>query len=147
MGKRHRLRQLGPREEHHELVAAESNRVGILAGDLPEEPRDEHQGFVARIVTVGVVDALEEVDVQDQERQGKVLVLIPVDLVLEVAEKKPAVVQPGELVLEDEAGGIFTDVLEKVDELAVLHRDRATPGRRTPGRLSRMIHLGRVISG
>jgi hypothetical protein len=79
-------------------------------------------------VTVGVVDALEEVDVQDQERQGKVLVLVPMDLVLEVAEKESAVVEPGELIFEDEAGGIFTDVLEKVDELAVLHRGRAAPG-------------------
>ena len=35
------------------------------------------------------------------------LVLVPLDLVLEVAEQKPAVIEPGEIVLEDEAGGIF----------------------------------------
>src|SRR3990172_1210781 len=132
MGLHHRLRKLGPREEHHELVPAESNGEGVLPGDLLEEPGDEHQGLVTRVVTVGVVDALEEVHVEDQERQGKVLVLIPVDLVLEVAEKKSAVVEPGELVLEDEAGGIFTDVLKKVDELTVLHRDRAAPGPERP---------------
>ncbi len=80
-------------------------------------------------MAVGVVDALEEVDVEDQERQGKVLVLIPVDLVLEVAEEEAAVVESGELVLEDEARGILPDVLEKIDELAVLHRDVPLRGR------------------
>jgi hypothetical protein len=50
------------------------------------------------------------------------------DLVLEEAEKEAAVVEAGELVLEDEAGGVLADVLEEVDELAVLHReDRAAP--------------------
>ena len=66
-GLRHRLLQFRRREEHHELVATESNRIGVLTRNFLQESGHENEDLVARVVTVGVVDALEEIDVQERE--------------------------------------------------------------------------------
>ena len=48
---------------------------------------------------------------------------IPGHFVLEVLQKKTAVVESGEFVLKDQAGRICADVLEGIDQLFVMHSD------------------------
>jgi hypothetical protein len=71
-------------------------------------------------VAVAVVDRLEVVAVEEQQRQREVTVAVPLDLVLEVAEEEAPVVDARELILEQEPRRVLPQVLKKVDELSVL---------------------------
>ena len=115
------------REQEHELVAAITDRMAVFALHFSDQLGDPDEGLVTRIVTVRVVDLLEEVEVHREKRDGKVLRAVPLDLVLEIAVQVAPVIDAGQLVLEDEAGRILPYVLQEIDELAVLHLDRYPP--------------------
>ena len=72
-------------------------------------------------MTMCVIDLLEVVDVDDGERERKVCILIPTDLVLQIAEEEAAILNASELVLEDKTRRILPHVLEEVEELLIRH--------------------------
>ena len=109
------------RQQHGELVAAKADWHPLITDDLLQRGGHPDEHLVAGVVPVGVVDLLELVQVDDQERQGEIIVALPPDLVLEVAEQETAIVNAGQLVLEDETRGILPDVFKEFYELAVLH--------------------------
>ena len=61
-----------------------------------------------------IVDLLEMIQIDEQQRQRVVVLTVPAHLVLEVAEHEPAVVDAGELVFEYELRRILANVLEEV---------------------------------
>jgi hypothetical protein len=65
-------------------------------------------------VPVAVVDSLEIVHVHHEKGQGIVLEGVPGDVLLEVVVQEAAIVETREFVLEDQAGGIFSDDLEMI---------------------------------
>ena len=58
-----------PPREHDELVAAHASDGVRLADDRLEAPSDRPQHLVARFVSTDVVDALEPVEIDDEERE------------------------------------------------------------------------------
>ena len=86
------------REQHAELVAAHAHRGVDAASGLAERRGDPHQRAVARAGAVGVVDAFESLDVQQQERERMPVALLHPEQVVEVLLHEAAVVQPGEAV-------------------------------------------------
>ena len=62
---------LGVHEESHELLAAVArHEVGGAVQGLVHRLGHPHQALVAGLVAVGVVEALEVVDVAEDERTG-----------------------------------------------------------------------------
>src|SRR5439155_11086223 len=120
---RHLLRALtvGLGQEHHELVSPKADRHRGVAGHFLEYGGDPGEQLVARSVPVRVVDGLEMVEVECQQGEGKVRAAGPVNLVLQVAVQEPAVVNAGQLILEDQTGRIPSRLLEQVQELSGLH--------------------------
>lgn len=119
--------ELRVRQQHHEFVSAETHRIAVLARDFYDERSDELESLVSRLVPIGVIDRLEQIDIDHQQRDRKAVVPIPVDLVLEIAMEESTVMESGELVFENEPGGILPYILKKIDELAVLHEIGFSP--------------------
>ena len=74
-------------------------------------------------MTMCVVNLLEVIDIDDGECERKVCILIPTDLVLQIAQKEAAILNAGELVLEYKSRRILPHVLKEVEELLIRHRD------------------------
>ena len=102
-------------QEQRELVAAEPEGLAVLAqlrGELGEQP-------VALGMAVEVVDALEVVDVDQAEREGRASRLGLHELALEPVVEMPVVAEPGERVGECEAHRA-----ERVVGRALIERNR-----------------------
>ncbi len=87
----------GATEQHEELVAAVANRGVRVAGVLAQKPRDGNERAVACEVPVGVVDLLEAVDVEEDDRRLAPLNQLTVEVLGENRDV-PAVEQAGERV-------------------------------------------------
>ena len=87
-------------QEHRELVAAEARDDREVPRVLDQEPRDLPQRFVARAVAEAIVDVLEVVEVEEDERDrlGEARVTLP--LLLDAHHEVSAIVDVGERVLE-----------------------------------------------
>jgi hypothetical protein len=126
-------------EPHGEFVAGVAGeRVPFAQAGL-EPPGDLHQELIAGLVPVGVVDGLEPVDVDEENRKS--VVGVPADAVERVAEQveeEGAVRQPGERVVP----GV---VRHPLDELAVAGDvgEQADQAHRHPGGVAhhRAAHL------
>ena len=69
LGDGERPRLAGAREHERELLAAEPRRHVTLAARGPQHVGEAPQHVVARVVAERVVDALEVVEVEHQQRQ------------------------------------------------------------------------------
>jgi hypothetical protein len=63
-----RARAVGVGERDAELFAAESHRHVVLAGELAQQLTEAHKHLIADDMSVDVVDALEVVQITDEER-------------------------------------------------------------------------------
>ncbi len=90
------LGAVGLRQQPHELFAAEPGHDLLGAGHRPEPRRDRRQDHIARQVTVGVVDPLEVVDIQDDGAQARPAAPGQRNLFGEVPFQGPPVGQPAQ---------------------------------------------------
>ena len=114
-GDRERLARVVLGQQKGELVAAEPEGLAVLAQlgrELGEEP-------VAFGMAVEVVDALEVVDVDQAEREGRAAGLGLDELALEPVVEVPVVPEPGERVRQGEAHRA-----QRVVGRALVERDR-----------------------
>ena len=95
-----RLGRLSPRlrQEDAELVAADPRREVGPTQALLDRDRDLSQRLVTALVAEAVVDRLEVVQVEQQQRQGRVVAARCGDLSFELAAKVAPVREPGEIV-------------------------------------------------
>ena len=84
-------------QQHRELVAAQAEG-GVGAADLPQPAADRGQDAVAGRVAVGVVDGLEAVEVDDDQRQGARVADVPGQLALQRLVERAAVAEAGQRV-------------------------------------------------
>ena len=77
----------GPAEQHEELVAAVADRRVRVARVLAQQPRDGDERAVAGEVAVGVVDLLEAVDVEEDDRCLPTLSQLAVEVLGEHARR------------------------------------------------------------
>src|SRR5690606_2397906 len=85
--------------EHHELVSREARDRVAVAHGLLEAPGGLDEHLVPRLVAKGVVDGLEVVEIEEEEREVAAAVRSP-DRLLEAVKQQAAVGQPGEGVDE-----------------------------------------------
>ena len=89
---------LAARHQHQELVAAPAEHVVGLADVADQERRDLAQHAVAGLVAERVVDALEPVDVDEQQRQRDAVAAVPLELAADDFVEEPAVAAAGQRV-------------------------------------------------
>jgi|GEM_PF-4837501 len=90
---------LPPRQQHGELLAAESR--GAVAGALhrvADAQRDADQHLIAGLVTVAVVECLEVIGVDDQQRDRRVHTQRAAPFALDQGIELAAVDQPGQRI-------------------------------------------------
>ena len=111
------LVQLG--QQHRELVAPQTPHRVASAQGIFQAPRHLHQHLVASGMAIAVVDGLEVVQIQQQQRKWPPLGRAGVDGLLQPLAKLPAVDQPGEVVMRCLVAGLglqaahFRDVAHK----------------------------------
>ena len=136
-------------EEHGELVTAETgDDVGVAQAE-DESPRDRLEDVVAGLVAVRVVDALEVVDVDVQDRGAAVGPAGPLALPLELLLEPATVEQTGQRVVLGETGQLSLDALSLVDvlhlrdevERLVVHAAHERDGEHHPDRFSVGTHV------
>ena len=69
-GERHGGVEHGPGKQQHELFAAKATRSIDLAHLVPQDPRELLEDRVARLMAVGVVHALEAVEIAHDAGKG-----------------------------------------------------------------------------
>ena len=91
--------QRGLRQDHAELVAAEAPDDVGLAQPRAQQRRDGAEQFVAGRVPVAVVDVLEVVDVDRQQRRRMAVALGVADDPLELVMEAAPVVEAGQRIV------------------------------------------------
>ena len=149
LGAAHRLRH--SLEQHHELVPAEA-ADGIAFAQASAQPfRDFLEHAVAGFVAERVVDVLEAVEVDEQDRQLHAVPPRLGECVAEALTEHAAVGQPGELVIMREMTDALLGLLA-CDEQADLTADRARALQqrfvgRTAGEAEKLHDAEGVIAG
>ena len=114
-------------EQHGELVAAEPGG-GVARGEPLGQPARAHaQQLVARGMAQRVVDLLEVVEVDEQDREALVLRVAGVQRVLEAVDEQGAVREPGEHVVERAVRELLLE-RDTVGHVARVHDDAADGG-------------------
>ena len=92
--------KLGAVDQHDELVATHpSDRVGVAQG-AGQPGGDGHQEPVAGLVTEGVVDVLEVVEVDEQRRPTGAVAAVADQQLLDAVHDQRPVRQPGQRIVE-----------------------------------------------
>ena len=91
-------RQVGTGQHHHEFLAARSAGQVDAPYRAADAPCHLLQHAVARVVAIGVVDRLEEVDVERQQRQALAAIRRLFDQLQQLGFEVAAVVEAGERV-------------------------------------------------
>ncbi len=137
LGELDRTRPIGDAlTEDHELVAAEAGHEVAGAYEVAKPSGDGDEHLVADVVAEAVVDDLEPVEVDEEQRQGGVRLAGSGDGQLELVEQQHPVGQRGQRVVEGEVGKLVLvlldlgDVVERADVPgddpgSVAHRLRA----------------------
>ena len=95
---------VGVGEQDGELVAAQPrDHVGVADG-AAQQAADGDQELVAGVVAEGVVDLLEVVEVEQQQRAARAVAPAPLEVALELGVEAAPVGQAGEHVVVDEVG-------------------------------------------
>ena len=81
------------------------------------------EGQIPGPMAIGVIDPLEAVQVRHDERNRALFQGIPVDVSQEVIMKESAIIEPGKLVFEDQAGRVLARILKVFEEVLVLHKN------------------------
>ena len=102
---------------HHELIAPHAHHQVIGAHGRADALRDGLQELVAGLVTARVVDVLEAVEIEEQRREQRPLVLRRIDGIGQVRREIEPVGEPGELVVVREV----IEVLMTLEQLALDH--------------------------
>ncbi len=89
---------LGTAQHDAELVAAESRHRILLADRFPDASRCHRDGLVARIAPHHVVDLLEVVEIDEQDRNALALARSVLQDLLELLGEVAAVRHPGQVV-------------------------------------------------
>jgi hypothetical protein len=89
-------------QEHRELVTAVARHDREIARVLDEHARHFPEHLIARLVTVPVVDGLEVVEVDEDERHRLAEARVALGLLLDPEREVPAVVGAGQWILEHE---------------------------------------------
>ncbi|KAG1557856.1 hypothetical protein G6F50_012573 [Rhizopus delemar] len=104
------LRFAGRDQHHHEFFAAIAEQIIAAAGELAEQARHVLQRAVAGIMAVAVVDGLEMIQIEQQQRERRVVARGQLDLPAQYRRQETAVEQVG----QGGAAGIqFADALEQ----------------------------------
>ena len=91
-------------EQDRELVATEASHDVGAADGPPQQARDGDQELVAGVVAEGVVDLLEVVEVEQEERSGGAVATAEVEVALELVLEAPAVGEAGQHVVVHQVG-------------------------------------------
>ena len=89
---------VGVGQDQRELVAADAGEHVAVAEDAAQCLADAREQLVAGCVPERVVDLLEPVEVEQQQRSGAPVPARPADLALELLLEAPAAEQPGQCV-------------------------------------------------
>ena len=109
--------RLGLRKQHGELVATDApKRVGATKPGA-QAACDLDQKLIADVMSSGVVDGLEVVEVEQEHRRAVPVALGVGDRALELVAKAPAVGQAGHLVVVGEKHEPFLELLALADVL------------------------------
>jgi hypothetical protein len=103
---------IGLGREHAELVAAESGDGVLGAHRMGECLRDVAQEVVAGAVAEAIVERLEAVEVDHDERERTLHTAVARDLMVGLGEQRPAVGDPGEGVGEGEVTQVVALALD-----------------------------------
>ncbi|MNC08522.1 hypothetical protein D3C75_561160 [compost metagenome] len=100
LGEGRGLAQVPRRQGQHELVPAKAGG-GVAPSKQPGDPR-RHLGQqqIPGVVTVGIVDDLEAVEIEKQQGETALAVLALLDALLQSGGKQQPVRQPGQAVME-----------------------------------------------
>jgi hypothetical protein len=111
------MRRIESRQDHDELVAAQP-RHGVRLAHCGREPlRNRLQQLVAGIVTEGVVDPLEVIEIEEQARDVRAVSLrLGEDLLQPLVEQR-SIRQSGENVMLRELVGVRRRDLELLGPL------------------------------
>ena len=124
---------VGVGQQYRELVAAEPRERVARAQPILQERRDRQDELVTGMVAERVVDVLEVVEVEDEQRPARSVARdvrdVGVELLLEAAAVEQArqrivVGEPAQLVLEAAALGDVLDLVEQVQRLGRRRRAR-----------------------
>ena len=107
-------------EQHRELVAADAREHLAVAQGRLQHRRQAAQQLVAREVPEGIVDAVEEVDVEVEQRVGAALALGVRDRALQALLERLAVGQPRERIVVGEEEDLLARRVQALLHLAVL---------------------------
>ncbi|MEQ8482252.1 MAG: hypothetical protein RIC18_16500 [Hoeflea sp.] len=85
------------RQDRHELLAAiAGQQAAVIGKDLPDCRGQVLQTFIARLVAVGVVEVLEMIDIDHQQRQVRPFPSCGAEAFLKDQVELAAVGKPGE---------------------------------------------------
>ena len=88
----------GAGDQHEEFVAAPAEHVVRFADVALQEARDVLQHPVARLVTERIVDGLEPVDVDEEQRERQLESDVPLQLAIDHLVEKAPIVTPGQRI-------------------------------------------------
>ena len=104
-----------------------ADRQTLVTRYLFELGREPNQRLITELVTelvveqlegvalrVRVLRRLEAVQVRHDQRQATLFRIIPGDLVCEVVAQEPTIADSGQLVFENQAGGIGPGVIKEI---------------------------------
>ena len=87
---------LGPRQHDRDLLAAVTGHEIAFPGRLAQDPRRAAQHFVAGLMSVGIVELLEMIDVPQDQREGPVAAAEFVQAGCDLVVEGPPVRQTGQ---------------------------------------------------
>ncbi|MNU81586.1 hypothetical protein D3C71_712520 [compost metagenome] len=93
-----RLRLARRHQHHHELLAAVAEQVVAATGLLAEQGGNVLQRAVASVVAVAIVDRLEVIEVQQQQRERRVVARGQFDLTAQHGRQEAPVEQVGQRI-------------------------------------------------
>ena len=125
VGRRFGVGAAGAVEQHAELVAAEPGRDVARSQGAPQALGDDPQQLVTRGVAEEVVDALEAVEV-DEEQRARARGLDPL-------AEQPPVGRPGQRVVLGLVADLRAAALELLEAGGVLERDAGVGGEQLEG--------------
>ena len=105
---------------HHKLITTQAAQQITIPGNQPQAVRHLHQQLVAGIVAQGVVDALEIIQIQQQDGQASVPAACAGQLSLQRTLKAATVHQPGECIVLGQAAHLLQAVAQALFDLKTL---------------------------
>jgi hypothetical protein len=119
------------RQENHELISPVTDGKAGVNCDFLKDIGHMSEDIVSRIVAIGVIDLLEEIDIHHEERHMLARKGVPDNFELKIIQEKAAVMKTGKFILEYEGRGVFADVFQIMEKFLIIHSGILCPSRRT----------------